>query len=84
MAELVYSLCAATSILCFVLLLRSYLRTKLRLLLWSSAAFLAFAATNVLLFVDLVLMPGLDLSLLRTAVTVLGVALLLYGLITES
>jgi hypothetical protein len=84
MPELVYFLCALTSVVCATLLFRSYQRTRLRLLLWSSACFTALAATNVLLFVDLAVAPRSDLSLYRTALTLVGLLLLLYGLITES
>jgi hypothetical protein len=81
MAQTVYILCALTSFACMVLLLRAYRRTRLPLLLWSGIAFLAFATTNTLLFVDLVLVPQYDLSIWRNALTLCGVVLLLYGLI---
>jgi hypothetical protein len=84
MAEGVYFLCAVTAVVCATLLFRNYRRTRLRLLLWSSACFIALAATNVLLFVDLVVVPERDLSLYRTSITLIGLLLLLYGLITES
>jgi hypothetical protein len=64
-----------------LLLLRAFKRTRIALLFWSGIAFLAFAATNVLLFVDLVLVPQFDLLLARTVITLVGVVLLLYGLI---
>ena len=35
MAALIYSLCAITSLVCAVLLLRGYARSKLGLLMWS-------------------------------------------------
>jgi hypothetical protein len=81
MAETVYLLCALTSIACTVLLLRGYHRTRFPLLFWSGAAFLAFAAANILLFIDLVMFPQFNLLIWRQAITGAGVALLLYGLI---
>ena len=84
MPEAVYFLCAVTSVGCAALLFRSYGRTRVRLLLWSGSCFIALAATNILLFIDLVLVPGTDLSLYRTAITLLGLLLLVYGLVTES
>ncbi len=83
-AKLIYLLCAGTSLLCFGLLWRNYRRTGIRLLFWTSASFFGFAIANGLLFVDLVLVPGVDLLLARNAMTFLAVALLLYGLVWKS
>lgn len=84
MAEAVYLLCAVTSSLCALLLLRAYVRTGTRLLMWSGLCFLGLALNNALLVVDLIIVPDIDLSTWRLAPAVLGVALLLYGLIWES
>ena len=84
MAEAVYLLCAVTSSLCAVLLLRAYARTDTRLLLWSGLCFLGLALNNAVLVVDLMIVPDTDLSTWRIVPAVLGVALLLYGLIWES
>lgn len=81
---IVYLLCAVTSGACAVLLLRAYRRQGLRLLLWSGASFCVFGISNIILFVDLVLVPAVDLSLLRNCTTLVGVCLLLWGLIWES
>ncbi|MCC7346841.1 MAG: hypothetical protein IT538_05525 [Variibacter sp.] len=81
----VYLLCAATSVCCLVLLTRSYLRTRSRLLLWSALAFVGFAANNLLVFVDLVLLPvTVDLLPLRNLTSVAAVLVLLYGFIWET
>jgi len=80
--QLVYLLCAATSLMCTTLLARRYKQTRLSLLFWSSLAFLAFAISNILLFIDLVIVgPAVDLSFWRTIPTLVGVVLMLYGLI---
>jgi hypothetical protein len=84
MGPLVYILCASMCWLCAILLLRAYASQKGRLLFWSGAAFCAFGVSNVLLFVDLVLLPENDLSLVRNCVTLLGICLLMRGLIWES
>ncbi|MGH9549422.1 MAG: DUF5985 family protein [Terriglobales bacterium] len=83
MGQVSYALCAITSIVCFVLLLRGYFRNRTRLLLWSSLCFFCFAIQNGLLFIDLVLMPQIDLSLWRTGAGLIGPAILLCGLIWE-
>jgi hypothetical protein len=81
--QAVYVLCALTSFACAWLLLQGYRRTRSRLLLWSSISFVALAANNALLFVDLVIVPGVDLSLLRAGLSFLGVLVLVIGLIWE-
>ena len=83
MGELVYILCGVTSVGCAVLLLRQYRLTRGKLLFWSAGCFFCFAVTNVLLFVDLVLLPGIDLSLLRSLITLGGIVMLLAVLIWE-
>jgi hypothetical protein len=81
MAETVYLLCAATSVACAVLLLRGYRTNRTRLLFWSSLCFAGLALNNVLLFVDLVVVPELDLSLPRTLAALAGLIALLAGLV---
>jgi hypothetical protein len=84
MATAVYLLCMLTSALCAALLLREYRRSGARLLLWSSLSFIAWATNNALVFMDLVVVPGYDLSLVRAMVALVAVSLLLYGLIREA
>jgi hypothetical protein len=83
-ALIVYILCALTSLACAVLLLRGYARSGARLLLWSGLCFACFAVNNALLIIDVRVLPERDLSVLRTLPSVLGVALLLYGLVWDS
>jgi hypothetical protein len=81
----VYLLCAATSLCCLVLLTRSYLRSRSRLLLWSALAFVGFALNNALVFIDLVLLPTtIDLLPLRHLSSLAALAVLLYGFIWEA
>ena len=84
MAEIVYFLCAVTSALCAILLLRNYRRSRVRLLFWSSACFIGFTLTNVLLFVDYVLVPQMDLSDIRSGITFVSLMFLLFGLIWDT
>lgn len=79
----VYILCVLTSLVAMWLLLRGYRQNRSRLLLWSAAAFVAFAVNNLLLFADLVLLPQIDLRALRIATAFAGVAILLYAFIWE-
>lgn len=83
MIQLVYVLCALTSIACAVLLLRGFFRTRVRLLLWSGLCFVGLALNNALLVVDENALVT-DLSNLRTLPALAGVALLVYGLIWDS
>lgn len=83
MAEVIYVLCAVTSTLCATLLVRSFLAQRSKLLLWSAFAFVGLAVNNILLFIDLSLVPEIDLSLARTISALVGVALLVVGLILE-
>jgi len=85
MAEAVYLLCAATSLACVTLLLGAYRRQRARLLLWSTLCFVFLALNNILLFVDLIIVPdAMDLSVWRSMTALTGIALLLFGLIWES
>jgi hypothetical protein len=84
MAEVVYLLCAATSVACAALLLRGYARTGTRLLLWSGLCFVGLALNNVVLVIDLMVVPDTDLSTWRLVPAAAGILLLLYGLVWEA
>lgn len=81
MATTVYVLCALTSIACAVLLARAQRRSHAPLLLWSAICFALIAANNVLLVVDLSVVPDDDLSAWRDAIALAGLGALLFGLI---
>jgi hydrogenase/urease accessory protein HupE len=83
MPEVVYSLCALTSMFCAALLWRSYRRNRTRLLMWSTLCFVGLAINNVLLVVDLVLVPHVSLALLRSGTALASMMMLLIGLIWE-
>jgi hypothetical protein len=83
MAETVYVLCALTSVLCAVLLIVRWHRTRARILLWSSLCFVGLAANNLLLLVDLVFVPDVDLARLRAFTATGAIGLLVVGLVWE-
>lgn len=84
MGEAVYILCALTSVVCASLLGRAYFRRRLRLLLWSSLCFVGLAINNSLLYVDYLIVPQTDLSLLRGLAALFGLAALIYGLVWDA
>ncbi len=79
-----YALAALSCLLCTVLLFRRWAQTRARLLLWSSLCFLGLSLNNILLFVDLVLLPKIDLRLARQVPALAGMLCLLYGFIWEA
>ena len=84
MAAIVYALCALTSVACAVLLLRGYLHSRVRLLFWSGLCFAGLATNNVLLFVDMRVVPETDLSVWRTIPALVGIALLIFGVVWDA
>lgn len=84
MAAAVYVLCTLTSTLCMVLLLRAYSQNRVRLLLWAGLCFAGLTINNVFLFIDLVVLPTVDLSIPRDLAAVAGLSLLLYGLVWDT
>lgn len=84
MAETVYILCAVTSVACAWLLLRGWHASRTPLLFWSSICFVGLALNNVLLVVDLLVLPqSRDLALFRSAIAVLSIGTLIYGLVWD-
>ena len=81
---IVYVLCFLTSTAFAWLLGRSYRRTRMRLLLWSSICFLLLAGNNLVLVLDLVVWgDDLDLRLVRQGFALAAVASLIWGFIWE-
>jgi hypothetical protein len=83
MAAAVYVLGILVTLACGVLLTRAYRAVGKRLLLWSAICFYGLALSNVLLFVDLVLLPNVDLYAWRLLTSAISMLILLYGLIWE-
>ncbi|WP_293677668.1 DUF5985 family protein [uncultured Phenylobacterium sp.] len=80
---LIYGLCLAASASCAALLGRAYLRSRMRLLLWTAVAFCFFALNNLALVVDMLLLPGVDLWVWRQAAAGAGLAVLIFGFVWE-
>jgi hypothetical protein len=85
MAATIYGLCALTALACCVLLLQAYRRGGYRLLLWSGLCFAGLTLNNLLLVLDEVVFPtAMDLSVARSAVALVAVSVLIFGLIWEA
>lgn len=83
MAAVIYLLCALTALSCFVLLFRSWRRTRAALLFWSALCFAGLSVNNVLLVLDKLVLSGVDLNGPRLVAALVSVLLLLFGLIWE-
>lgn len=84
MAGLIYALCALTALLCAWLLLQAYHRSRYKLLLWGGLCFVGLTLNNVLLVIDRLLVPFIDLTTWRLVLALVSLIVLLYGLIWES
>jgi hypothetical protein len=80
-----FVLALVTSLACTVLLYRAYLKTHLRILLWSALCFVCLTVNNLLLFIDIVVLPvEVDLRVFRHATALVGMLFMIYGFIRES
>ena len=84
MADIVYIICALTSLVCAISLFRSYRQSKVRLLFWSALCFIGLGTSNVLLYVNIRILTTVDLSIVRTIPALIGICCLIYGLIVEA
>ena len=80
---IVYILCFLTSSACAWLLGRSYFRTRARLLLWSSICFTLLAGNNLLLVIDLLILPSHDLRIGRLLFSLSAVSVLIFGFVWD-
>ena len=83
MDKLVYTLCSATALLCAGLLVRGYLQTRARSLLWSGLCFAGLTLTNLVLIFDRYVYTSVDMSLWRLAIALVATLLLVIGLLME-
>ena len=83
MVKLVFLLCTLTAFACTWMLMRAWLRSRARLLLWSALCFAGLTANNVLLVLDRLVFPNIDLSSWRLGLALLAVLLLVTGLVLE-
>lgn len=82
-AAAVYGLCLLTSAVCAGLLVRSYFRSRQPLLMWSAACFVLLALNNLLVVLDMVVLPEVYLMPARQATALAAVAVLIYGFVWE-
>jgi hypothetical protein len=84
LAGLIYFLCSLTALLCAWLLLRAYRRSQYRLLLWGGLCFVGLTLSNVLLIIDKLIVPYVDLYTWRLLLTLISLMVLLYGLVWDA
>jgi hypothetical protein len=84
LAGSIYAACALTAAACALLLLRGYRTSGARLLLWGGLCFVGLTVNNVLVFVDLMIVPDVDLFVWRNLAALAGMALLVLGLIFDA
>ena len=80
----VYVLCTVASIVCAALLFSSWRASRASLLLWTMVCFVGLALNNVLLLIDEVIAPDVELATLRAVPALAGVMALVYGLVRET
>lgn len=90
MANTIYVLCVLTSLACAIMLIRGWLKSRARFLMWCALCFTCLALNNAMLFIDRAVYPddtlhivGIELGILRGSTTVIGFALLFWGLIWD-
>ena len=79
----VYTLCFLTSSACALLLARNYWRTGARLLLWSALCFLFLAGNNLVVVIDMLVLPNADFRLVRHLLSLAALGVLLFGFIWD-
>lgn len=80
---LVYLLCLVTSVLCAYLLGRSFFRLRSRLLFWSAICFALLATVNFIVILDMEIFPHIDFRPYRLWLTLVAIAVLLFGFIWD-
>lgn len=84
MSEVIYGLCGLTAFLCAWLLLKAFRKGGNPLLFWSGLFFIIQTFNNVLLLMDKVVFPSIDMSLWRHSVALVAIVVLLYGLVMRT
>lgn len=79
----IYLLCFVASAACAGFLAHAYFRDRMRVLLWSAAAFSLLAVDNLLGAIDSLFEPKADFFLYRALTVLLAVTLLIYGFVWE-
>ena len=81
---IVFLLCLITSAACAALLVRSYVRTHTRLLLWTAVCFVLLAINNLFVVLDVLLLPAVELLPFRQLASLSAISVLLVGFIWEA
>jgi Family of unknown function (DUF5985) len=82
-AATVYFLCFISGGLCAYLLFVAFARQKRQLFLWSAVCFSLLAINNFLVFLDIIILPTVDLLPYRLLASLTAVIVLLYAFIWE-
>jgi hypothetical protein len=83
LAALIYTLCALTAFACAFMLLRSFLASRHRILLWSGLCFSGMFINNLLLVIDRIFFTETDLTTWRLVAGLVALLPLLYGFVWE-
>lgn len=83
-SDIIYALCALTAFLCAWLLLKAYSKSGYRLLLWGGLCFAGLTLNNILVVIDKMYVPMIDLSTWRLIAALAAMLILLYGLIWDT
>jgi hypothetical protein len=84
MAKVIYFLCAIACLSCAYSLFRQYRATRVMLLFWSSVSFALLTFSNILLYIDLAVVPTIDLSIYRAVITLVALLILINALMKEN
>lgn len=79
-----YAIAVLSSATCAILLFRGFFQRRIRLLMWSGFCFIGLTVNNLALFIDLVVLPEIDLRLARLLPALVGMMFLLYGFIWDA
>jgi len=80
----IYGACSVVALVCAGLLTRAYVGNRYRLLLWSGLCFAGLTLNNVLLFLDKIVFPNIDLSVPRGLVALAAMGVLVLGLVWDA
>lgn len=83
MAELIYGLCTLLSLAIAAMLWRQQRRAPTRMIYWTALCFSGLALSNLVLVLDKLVFPELDLRVLRHSISLVSIGLLLFGLVYE-
>lgn len=84
MAATIYGLCAMVAFVCASMLFAAYRRGRYRLLLWSAYCFAGLTINNIILIIDKIFVPQIDLSIWRLLVALISFLILVYGLVWDA